>query len=127
VAIPGNDPRARTAPCQGIHKAGATRARPHFPELVRYSHNTVDAVPEDRYCRVGIKMAADPKAVVGVPFIAEVSAPHYREFWTDEIQILHNPNARYALPFETLLSASHHFIKDGQLRSVGPEGFILSS
>ncbi len=84
-------------------------------------------VPGDRYTRIGMKVNADPNATIGNMFSADVMAPNYREFWTDEIQVFHNPNAKYPLPFEALLGATHHFIKDGRLRSWGPEGAILSS
>ena len=85
------------------------------------------AVPGEHYIRVGIKVNSDPDAVVGDMFKTEVTAAGYEEWWTDEIQIFHNPNARFPLPFEALMGATHHFYKNGQLRSWGPEGAILSS
>ena len=80
-----------------------------------------------RYFRVGLKLNPDPNAVTGIPFSVEVTASNYEEYWTDEIQVFHNPNTKYPLPFEVLTGATHHFFKDGRLRSWGPEGSILSS
>lgn len=85
------------------------------------------AVPGDRYFRIGMKANPDPNAAVGTPFKVDVTAPNYEEFWTDEIQVFHNPNAKHPLPFEVLTGATHHFFRDGRLRSWGPEGAILSS
>ncbi|WGJ15966.1 hypothetical protein QEV83_06875 [Methylocapsa sp. D3K7] len=85
------------------------------------------AVPGDSYYRIGMKVDPDPNAAIGIPFSADVTAPNNEEFWTEEIQVFHNPNAKYPLPFEVLLGATHHFIKEGRLRSWGPMGSILTS
>ena len=85
------------------------------------------AVPGDTYLRIGMKLDSDPNASKGILFQDEVSRPGYEEFWTDEIQIFHNPNAKFPLPFESMIGATHHFLKDGKLRSFGPKGAILSS
>jgi len=84
-------------------------------------------VPGIRYLRIGMKVNPDPNAVVGTMFRADVMAPGYEEFWTDEIQVFHNPSTTHPLPFEALPGATHHFIRDDRLRSWGPEGAILSS
>lgn len=84
-------------------------------------------VAGDHYMRIVVKVDPDPNAAVGIAFSADVMAPGYEEFWTEEIQVFHNPNARYPLPFEALLGATHHFIKDGRMRSWGPLGSILRS
>jgi hypothetical protein len=54
-------------------------------------------------------------------------AEGYEEYWSDEIQVFHNPNARHPLPFETMLGATHHYFEYRKFRSLGPEGAILSS
>jgi len=84
-------------------------------------------VPGIHYFRIGLKLNHDPNSVMGIPFSVDVTASNYEEYWTDEIQVFHNPNAIYPLPFEVLIGATHHFLKDGRLRSWGPEGSILSS
>ncbi len=85
------------------------------------------SVPGDRYLRIGTKVDIDPNSDKGILFHEEVTSPGYQEFWTDEIQIFHNPNAKYPLPFEAMIGATHHFLKDGKLRTFGPEGAILNS
>ena len=52
--------------------------------------------------RVGLKLNPDFNAVVGIPFSVEVTSANYEEFWSDEIQVFHNPNANYPLLFEAL-------------------------
>ena len=83
--------------------------------------------PGVKYFRMGLKLNPDPNAVLGVPFSIEVSAPTYQEYWSDEIQVFHNHNARFPLPFEVLPGATHHFFEEGKLKSWGPEGSVLSS
>lgn len=79
------------------------------------------------YARVGLKQNSDPNAVHGAAFSIDVSDPSYQEYWTDEVQVLHNPNAKLKLPFHWLLGAVHHYFEDGEFRSFGPEGAILNS
>ena len=85
------------------------------------------AAPGDRYFRMGMKANPDADAMTGIPFSVEVTSSNYDEYWTDEIQVFHNPNALHPLPFDVLPGATHHFFKEGRLRSWGPEGSILSS
>jgi hypothetical protein len=79
------------------------------------------------YFRLGLKYNPDPKAVVGEAFKVDVSDPDYEEYWTQEIQVFHNPNAKHPLPFEALLGATHHYFEDGQLQSRTPDDAVLSS
>ena len=80
-----------------------------------------------QYYRMGLKYNPDPDAVMGIPFTADVSDPEYEEFWTQEVQVFHNPNAIHPLPFDALLGASHHYFKDGLVKSAIPEEAVLSS
>lgn len=79
------------------------------------------------YFRLGLKYNRDPNAVEGEAFKVNVSDPDYEEFWTQEIQVFHNPNAKYPLPVEALQGATHHFFEDGQLQSLAPDDAVLSS
>lgn len=79
------------------------------------------------YLRVGLKVNPDPNAVIGDAFVVDVTSSDYEEYWTDEIQVFHNPKAKFELPFDNLLGATHHYFEDGMLRSVSPVGSILSS
>ena len=53
------------------------------------------AAPNQRYQRIGIRYNPDPNAVRGIPFSEDVSDPGYIEGWSDELQIFHNPNAKF--------------------------------
>lgn len=80
-----------------------------------------------KYYRVGLRYDPDPNAVVGKPFFADVSDPSYDEYWSDELQIFHNPNARIPLPTDWFAGITQHFFRDGNLHSFTPEGHVLSS
>lgn len=79
------------------------------------------------YQRIGLRYNSDPNAVTGLPFVADVSDPNYEEYWTQEIQVFHNPNALIPMPFDALSGATHHYFEDGNLHSVTPSDAILSS
>jgi len=83
--------------------------------------------PGVRYLRVGLRYNPDPNEIMGTPFLDDVTDPDYEEYWTDEIQVFHNPNATHPLPFEALLGATHHYFEDGMLKSIAPVGAVLSS
>lgn len=80
-----------------------------------------------KYVRVGLRYNPDPNAVMGIPFSENVTADDYEEYWTQEIQVFHNPNAKHRLPFDWLLGATHHYDEDGLLASHCPEDAVLSS
>ena len=79
------------------------------------------------YIRAGLRYNPDPNAVVGKPFQVDVGDEAYEEYWTQEIQVFHNPNAKHQLPFEALVGATHHYFEGGQLQSVTPEDAVLGS
>ncbi|MBE9558055.1 MAG: hypothetical protein IMF08_14450, partial [Proteobacteria bacterium] len=80
-----------------------------------------------RYLRVGLKYNPDPNAATGTSFSVDVSDSDYEEFWSDELQIFHNPNAKIPLPPEWFGGITQHFFQDGDLHSFTPEGHVLSS
>lgn len=80
-----------------------------------------------RYFRIGLKHNPDPSALNGEPFSIEVRSEGYTEYWSQELQVFHNPNAIRPFPMEALLGASHHFFINGQIKSLVPEDAILSS
>ena len=82
---------------------------------------------DTKYIRVGLKQNPDANAVVGLPFTSDVSAGDYEEYWTDELQVFHNPNAKRPLPFEWLPGAIHHHFEDGRLKTFAPNDHVLSS
>ena len=80
-----------------------------------------------RYLRAGFRHDPDPNATIGQWFEEEILAEGYEEYWSDEIQILHNPNATNRLPFDWFPGVIHHFCENGSFYVYGPEGTILSS
>ena len=83
--------------------------------------------PGHLYQRIGFRYNPDPNATMGLPFSDDVSDPQYEEYWTQEIQVFHNPNALNPLPLDALAGATHHEFKDGVLHSTTPSDAILSS
>ena len=85
------------------------------------------AIPNCGYFRIGHRLKADPNALMGESFVADVHDQNYEEFWTQEIQVFHNPNAKHPLDFSAMPGAMHHFFKANEIQSMGPDGFIHSS
>jgi len=76
-----------------------------------------------RYVRIG-KFADDsPGAVCPIPFIMDVTSNEYRslwkpynhEPWTAEIEIFHNPNAKYPLSSALFPEATHWLPENGDI------------
>ncbi len=80
-----------------------------------------------RYLRYGLRQNPDPNAVHGIPFSEEVAADDYKEFWSDELQIFHNPNAKRPLSPDSFGGITQHFFKDGKQYTLSPPGAVLSS
>ena len=62
-----------------------------------------------------------------VPFAEEISHPDYVEYWSDELQIFHNPNAKRPLDEHVFGGITQHYFRDGQQYSITPEGVVLTS
>jgi hypothetical protein len=85
-------------------------------------------IPNDhKYYRMGTRLNPDPNAVHPIPFFEEIGLDDYVEYWSDELQIFHNPNAKVPLPENAFGGITQHFFKDGQQVSITPEGTILGS
>jgi hypothetical protein len=80
-----------------------------------------------KYLRMGLRFNPDPNAVHPLPFSEEISTDDYVEYWSDELQIFHNPNARNPLPEGTFAGVTQHYFRDGQQVSFTPESTILAS
>jgi hypothetical protein len=80
-----------------------------------------------KYYRIGLRYNPDPNAVMGEAFQVDAGSVNYEEYWTQEIQVFHNPNAKYPLPFDALPGATHHYIEDGRLVSHTPHDAVLNS
>jgi hypothetical protein len=76
-----------------------------------------------RCMRIGMFFDRTPGALEGIPFCLDVTGAEYRalwphgyEPWSAELEVFHNPFARYPVPFELLPEATHWFDKDGEIR-----------
>jgi len=97
--------------------------------LSKFDRMGVDAgfAPDDhRYIRTGFRLNPDPNAVIGTPFGEEVEADN-GERWSDELQVFHNPRAKFPLPLEAFSGTTQHQFVDGQLVSYSTGTPVLSS
>ncbi len=97
--------------------------------MAKFDRMGVDAgfAPDDhRYMRIGFRLNPDPNAVIGTPFSEEVEADN-GERWSDELQVFHNPRAKFPLPLEAFAGATQHQFVDGQHVSYSSGTPVLSS
>ncbi|WP_083469045.1 hypothetical protein [Methylobacterium variabile] len=78
-----------------------------------------------RYTRRGELFDRTEGALEGIPFCMDITSKEYRELWphgyepwTAEIEVFHNPFARYPVSFELLPEAQHWFLDGGEWRCV---------
>ncbi|WP_176538939.1 hypothetical protein [Rhizobium sp. J15] len=90
-------------------------------KLNRVPISAAGAPPDYRYTRLGEFFDRAPGALEGIPFCMDITSnayrnlwPHRYEPWTAEIEIFHNPYARYPVRFELLPEAQHWFKADGE-------------
>ncbi|MGX5722825.1 hypothetical protein [Shinella zoogloeoides] len=85
-------------------------------------------VPENHmYIRQGFRYDPSPDAYVGIPFQEDVLSPEYEEYWSDELQVFHNPNARNPISPNTFGGITQYFFKGGDLHSIVPERAVIAS
>lgn len=85
------------------------------------------AEPGVRYLRMGYRYSAASESTNGISFVDDLLSDGYEEWWTEEIQVFHNPNALHPLPIMTLMGAIHHAFEDGELKTLAPEGAVMTS
>jgi hypothetical protein len=85
------------------------------------------ALPEHHYVRYGFRYNSDPNATEPTFFQENVSNPEYKEFWSDELQLFHNPKAKHPVPTEWFGDLTQHWFKDGKQFTVMPDGHVLGS
>jgi hypothetical protein len=63
------------------------------------------------------------------PFVQThpIHAETYEEFWADELQLFHNPNAKHSIDPEAFGGITQHFFRDGEYSSVIPKDTVLMS
>ena len=85
------------------------------------------AAPNHTYIRSGYRYNPDPNATEGIAFYENVADPSYVEGWSDELQIFHNPNARYTLSHEWLTGLAQFYYSDEEQRALIPDHHVWSS
>ncbi len=83
--------------------------------------------PGHRYFRVGVRLDTDPNAAHGRPFSEEIVREGYSEGWADELQLFHNPKAKYPLRKDVFTGITQNFFEDGKHVSYSSGEPILSS
>lgn len=75
-----------------------------------------------RYVRIGNFFDRTPGLFKGIPFCLDITSAEYRslwpqgyEPWSAELEVFHNPYARYALPRSLVPEAQHWFERDGEM------------
>ncbi|WP_211841099.1 hypothetical protein [Roseinatronobacter monicus] len=97
--------------------------------LAKFDRMGVDAgySPDDhKYMRMGFRLDPNPNAVIGTLFSEEVVADS-GERWSDELQVFHNPRARFPLPLEAFSGATQHRFEEGKHVSYSSGTPVLSS
>jgi hypothetical protein len=77
--------------------------------------------------RQGFKENPDPDALTPVGFSLKVDPSTYKECWSEDVQIFHNPNALRPLPEDLFEGCVHNFLQDGEFYRCGPEERVISS
>jgi hypothetical protein len=74
-----------------------------------------------RYTRIGAFFDRTPGALRNIPFCLDVTSEEYRNLWPQkhepwcaELEVFHNPYAKYPVPFELLPEATHWFEEKGE-------------
>ncbi|MGY4306444.1 hypothetical protein ACVIJ6_003687 [Bradyrhizobium sp. USDA 4369] len=80
---------------------------------------------DHRYYRFGVKSNHEPNAVAPKPFVEEIKVNH-QEFWSDELQLFHNPNARRPLSHKQF-GITQHFFENGEARTLSADDTVLAS
>lgn len=88
-----------------------------------------------RYTRIGQFFDRTPGALKGIPFCLDITSAEYRnlwpqgyEPWSAELEVFHNPFARYPLPMPLVPEAQHWFDEGGEIvcRSVYATSILWS-
>ena len=83
--------------------------------------------PGVRMIRMGTMLNPDTESTKPIEFTIDVDDPKYSEGWADELQVFHNPNAVCPLGQSLFPKATHHFLKDGQVKSYSLPYKVLQS
>jgi hypothetical protein len=85
-------------------------------------------VPQDYiFYRHGLRYDPSPDAYTGTAFSDNVLGEDYVEYWSDEIQIFHNPNARNPLSPDLFAGVTQYYFHNGDLYSRVPPNSVIES
>lgn len=85
-------------------------------------------IPENHmFYRQGYRYDPSPDAYVGIPFQENILSPDYQEFWADELQVFHNPNASNPIAPDTFGGITQYYFKDNDLHTVTPRNAVIAS
>ncbi len=59
--------------------------------------------------------------------MVDIEDENYEEYWTDEFQLFHNPNAKRPIDPEAFGGITQHFFEDGNHYSITPDGGVIAS
>jgi len=85
-------------------------------------------LPNYRYIRTGEKYnISDPIAAKGIPYSVDIQDPDYRESWSEELNLFHNPNALYPLNPDLIKDINQHFCVEDHIQSIIHQTWIYSA
>ena len=84
-------------------------------------------LPNQILMRVGLRHDHDPNASLPKGFKHIVEQGSVTETWAEGLSMFHNPNALHPIDPEMFPGIAHHFLGDGQVKSLLPEFHPYSS
>ena len=78
--------------------------------------------PETIMYREGLREDPDPEALKPIRFAVEVKPGDYKETWSEDIQVFHNPRAVHPLPNNLFRGCSNLFFQEGTFFAAEPSG-----
>lgn len=79
------------------------------------------------YYRQGIRYDPAPGSFVGIPFLDDVLSESYEEYWSDELQLFHNPKAKNPISPEAFSGITQYLFDGGDLHQLTPENTVIAS
>ncbi|EHT5237400.1 hypothetical protein OD040_004316 [Escherichia coli] len=74
-----------------------------------------------RLFRSGYCHDHDPEALYPAAFSFEVKEGDITETWAEGLNMYHNPNAKYPVDPDLFPSIAHHFLENGEVKSIVPD------
>ncbi|MDR6213229.1 hypothetical protein [Paracidovorax wautersii] len=84
-------------------------------------------LPNQIIRRFGVRHDHNPNAALPKGFMHDVQQGDITESWAEGLSMYHNPSATHSVDPELFPGIAHHFLVDGQIRSILPEFHPYSS